>query len=155
MLIIRRQTVEATMAIRTALLTNFIAPYRLALLEALRDRVGELKIFVSTLTESDRPWKPNMGSLYVVHQKTKTLKWTRALPGYHQRLFIHFPYDTLVRGGEQLIHRVRDRFGTEGIDDRGRIQALARHPKAVRRRTGWQPLRRRLRLAVDRAITRQ
>jgi glycosyltransferase involved in cell wall biosynthesis len=97
MLIIRRQTVEATMAIRTALLTNFIAPYRLALLEALRDRVGELKIFVSALTESDRPWKPNMGSLYVVHQKTKTLKWSRALPGYHQRLFIHFPYDTLAQ----------------------------------------------------------
>ena len=86
------------MAIRTALLTNFIAPYRLALLEALRDRVGELKIFVSTLTEADRPWKPNMGTLYVVQQKTKTLKRTRVLPaGYHQRLFIHFPYDTLAQ----------------------------------------------------------
>jgi glycosyltransferase involved in cell wall biosynthesis len=84
------------MAIRTALLTNFVAPYRLKLLEALRDRVGELKIFVSTLTEADRPWAPNMGSLYVVQQKTKTFKRTRMLPdGYHQRLFIHFPYDTL------------------------------------------------------------
>jgi glycosyltransferase involved in cell wall biosynthesis len=86
------------MAIRTALLTNFVAPYRLALLEALRDRVGELKIFVSALTEADRPWKPNMGSLYVVRQKTRTFKRTRLLPGgFQQRLFIHFPYDTLAQ----------------------------------------------------------
>src|ERR1700733_2237006 len=98
MLVIWRHTVEVTMAIRTALLTNFVAPYRLALLEALRDRVGELKIFVSALTEADRPWKPNMGSLYVVEQKTLTFKRTRLLPGgFQQRLFIHFPYDTLAQ----------------------------------------------------------
>jgi glycosyltransferase involved in cell wall biosynthesis len=86
------------MAIRTALLTNFVAPYRLSLLEALEARVGDLKVFVSTLTEADRPWKPNSGSLNIVRQKTITFDRTRVVPGgFRQRLFIHFPYDTLTQ----------------------------------------------------------
>jgi glycosyltransferase involved in cell wall biosynthesis len=88
--------VEVIMAIRTALLTNFVPPYRLSLLEALEARVGDLKVFVSALTEADRPWKPNAGSLNIVRQKTKTFNRTRMVPGgFRQRLFIHFPYDTL------------------------------------------------------------
>ncbi len=57
------------MVIRTALLTNFIPPYRLPLLHALQDHLGELKIFVSTQMEGDRPWIPDVGSLTVVQQK--------------------------------------------------------------------------------------
>ena len=41
---------------RVALLTNFIAPYRLPLLEALRDQVGDLRVLVSTPMERDRFW---------------------------------------------------------------------------------------------------
>ena len=86
------------MAIRTALLTNFVPPYRLKLLSALQDRVGELKIFVSTQMEADRPWAPDLGTLDVVQQKTKTFERTRVHPnGCSHRFFIHFPYDTIAR----------------------------------------------------------
>jgi len=86
------------MVIRTALLTNFIAPYRLPLLEALQDYVGDLKVFVSTRMERDRPWAPDSGTLVVVQQKTKTfIREKRHPAGFNLQMFIHFPYDTLMQ----------------------------------------------------------
>lgn len=88
---------------RVALLTNFIAPYRLPLLEALRDRVGELRIFVSTPMESDRDWAVDWGSLDVVVQRNLTLHRSFRDPlGYRRGLQIHVPYDTLAQ-----LHRYR------------------------------------------------
>ena len=82
---------------RVALLTNFIAPYRLPLLEALRDRVGELRIFVSTPMESDRDWAVDWGSLDVVVQRNLTLHRSFRDPlGYRRGLQIHVPYDNNV-----------------------------------------------------------
>ncbi|MBV8663675.1 MAG: glycosyltransferase family 4 protein [Hyphomicrobiales bacterium] len=86
------------MPIRTAFLTNFVPPYRLRLLTALQARLGELKIFTSTTMEPDRPWTPNYGKLEVIVQKCWTFKRHRKHPnGCDQRLFIHFPYDTLFQ----------------------------------------------------------
>ena len=81
---------------RTVLLCNFIPPYRVKLLQALRDRVDQLSIFVSTVMESDRPWAPDWDDLDVVVQKTKTFKWRHHHPlGFSFRGFMHFPLDTL------------------------------------------------------------
>ncbi len=86
------------MSIRTALLTNFVPPYRLPLLHALRDYVGDFKVFVSTQMEGDRPWIPDTGTLRVVQQKTKTFLRSRRHPsGFSLQMFIHFPYDTLAQ----------------------------------------------------------
>jgi hypothetical protein len=88
------------MAVRTAFLTNFVPPYRIKLLSALRDRLGEFRIFVSTRMEADRPWQPDYGTLDVVVQKSKTFERNRRHPnGCDQHLFIHFPYDTLSQLG--------------------------------------------------------
>ena len=86
------------MTIRTALLTNFVPPYRLPLLHALRDYVGDFKVFVSTQMEGDRPWSPDTGTLKVVQQKTKTFTRSRRHPsGFSLQMFVHFPYDTLAQ----------------------------------------------------------
>jgi len=83
---------------RIALLTNFIPPYRVKLLESLRQRAGSLKVFVSVGMETDRPWAADSGSLDIVPQRTLTIPGLRRHPsGFTQKLFVHFPYDTLVR----------------------------------------------------------
>jgi glycosyltransferase involved in cell wall biosynthesis len=85
------------MSLRVALLINFVAPYRLALFKAVRSELDEFRIFVSTPMEPDRPWYPDWADLDVVVQNSLTLPTRRRRHGFDQRLFIHFPYDTLVR----------------------------------------------------------
>ncbi|GAA0598918.1 glycosyltransferase family 4 protein [Craurococcus roseus] len=86
---------------RVALLTNFIPPYRVPLLEALRDRVAELRIFISTPMEKDRDWAIEWGSLDVVVQRNLSFhRRHRDLDKPISRLrhgeeTIHLPYDTL------------------------------------------------------------
>jgi glycosyltransferase involved in cell wall biosynthesis len=81
---------------RVALLMNFVAPYRVPLLEALRDRVGELRVLVSTSMERSRSWVPNWGTLDVTVQRNVTFRspYSDSL-GFKRRLEIHVPYDTL------------------------------------------------------------
>ncbi len=81
---------------RVALLMNFIAPYRVPLLEALRDRVGQLRLMISTPMERDREWVPEWGTLEVVVQRNLTLRRPDKHPiGFTRQLEIHVPYDTL------------------------------------------------------------
>ncbi len=81
---------------RVALLMNFIAPYRVKLLEALRDRVDELRVFISTPMESDRAWEVDWGTLNVVVQRNLTVRRPyRDEFGFSRQLQIHLPYDTL------------------------------------------------------------
>jgi glycosyltransferase involved in cell wall biosynthesis len=83
-------------AIKTALLMNFIAPYRVPLFEDLRDRLDALRIFISTRMEADRPWVTDWHDLDVVVQKTLTVPVRFRHPGgFVQQLYLHFPYDTL------------------------------------------------------------
>jgi len=86
------------MPIRTAFLTNFVPPYRVGLLTALGDRLGQFKVFVSTAMEPDRPWVPDTGKLQVTQQRCWTYSRRRRHPnGCDQSLLIHFPYDTLFQ----------------------------------------------------------
>ncbi len=83
------------MTVRTALLMNFVAPYRRPLLEQLQARVGELRIFVSTKMEANRPWQPEWGALDVVVQRTLTVAAKLVRPsGIRQQLYLHFSFDT-------------------------------------------------------------
>jgi glycosyltransferase involved in cell wall biosynthesis len=82
---------------RAALLTNFIPPYRVALFEALRNEVGELRIFVSTAMESNRQWTPDWANLDVVVQRTLTLRQTWRTPTFQEPQQLHIPYDTAIQ----------------------------------------------------------
>lgn len=84
--------------LRVALLTNFVAPYRVALFEALASRLRHLRVFVSTPMEPDRAWSVQHGALDVTVQRTVTLRRRHRRPGgISQHLFIHLPLDTLPR----------------------------------------------------------
>lgn len=82
---------------RVALLTNFIAPYRVPLFEAIAQRCGELRVFVSTRMESNRQWQPAWGSLDVVEQKTITRMRMWRAKEFSEALEIHVPYDTIAQ----------------------------------------------------------
>ncbi len=83
---------------RVALLTNFVQPYRRPLFQAIAKRLNELRIFVSTPMEPNRPWLPNEQGLDVVHQKSFfiTRPW-RHPRGFSEDVYIHIPYDTLAQ----------------------------------------------------------
>ncbi|MGI4796813.1 MAG: glycosyltransferase family 4 protein [Janthinobacterium lividum] len=83
---------------RVVLMMNFVAPYRVPLLEALHDRVGALQIWLSTRMERDRAWTPDWGRLDVAVQRTVTVCKRQAYgPEFSRDLEIHVPYDTLPR----------------------------------------------------------
>ncbi len=85
------------MGTRVALLMNFVAPYRVPLLQAVSRGLDTFKIFISTPMEPDRLWIPDWTDLDVVVQSTVTIPMRRRLKGFSQQLFIHFPYDTIAR----------------------------------------------------------
>lgn len=81
---------------QVALLTNFLAPYRLPVFRALADRVRGLQIFLSTPMEPDRNWSAKWDGLSVTVQRNVTLKRTWNHPsGFAQPLYVHVPYDTV------------------------------------------------------------
>lgn len=85
------------MAHRLALLTNIVAPYRLPVFEALREHVGQLKIFVSAPTSTSGLWPDEYGTLDVTVQRHWTLasKWRHAAYAFDEPLDVFVPYDTL------------------------------------------------------------
>ncbi|MGB7300751.1 MAG: glycosyltransferase family 4 protein [Burkholderiaceae bacterium] len=81
---------------RVAVLTNFIAPYRVPLLQELQKRTGQMKIFVSTPMEPNRSWAVEWRDLDVEIQKNLTFRRTWKHPkGFKDTLYVHFPYNTL------------------------------------------------------------
>jgi len=81
-----------------ALVTNFLPPYRIKVLELLKGSVGDLRIFVSVQMESNRNWKADWGGLDVTVQRNLSFS-SRALNGnvFQEDMAIHFPYDTLFQ----------------------------------------------------------
>ena len=141
---------------RVALLMNFIAPYRVKLLEALRDRVDELRVFISTPMESDRAWEVDWGSLDVVVQRNLTVRRPyRDTFGFSRQLQIHLPYDTLP----QLSRYAPDAVISGELGARS-LQAAAwrtLHPASSlliwgtlseHSERGWGPVRRLVRQAI-------
>lgn len=83
---------------RVALLTNFVAPYRIPLLRALAERVGELRIFVSTPMEANRNWPADDGGLPIELQRTWTFRQRWRHPhGFEEDTYVHVPLDTQRR----------------------------------------------------------
>ena len=81
---------------RVALLTNFIPPYRKPLFEELALRVGDLRVFVSVASESNRHWQPDWSGLDVIVQRTVSRRRVWRHPqGFKDVTYVHFPYDTL------------------------------------------------------------
>jgi glycosyltransferase involved in cell wall biosynthesis len=83
---------------KVVLLTNFIAPYRVPMLEAVAHRVGDLRVWVSTAMEANRQWHPEWGTLNVEVQRSVAFQHRSRHPhGYSERQIVHVPYDTLFR----------------------------------------------------------
>lgn len=81
---------------RTALLTNCIAPYFLPVLRVLDTYLDSLRIFVSTPMEADRPWGPAWDGVNVTLQRSFATRHVRTYnEGFTERFVRHFPYDTL------------------------------------------------------------
>jgi len=79
-------------------LTNFVAPYRVPLLEALADRVSRLVVLVSTEVEADRSWAFETGRLDVRVQRTLSLRRRLRHPaGFADSTALHIPWDTIFR----------------------------------------------------------
>ena len=80
---------------RVALLLKFIPPFRVPVFVALRDRVKELRLFVSTPIEPGRDWPVAWGNLEVVLQRNLTVRMRSNHPaGFFDEQYVHFPYDT-------------------------------------------------------------
>jgi len=83
-------------ALRVALLTNFIPPYRVPLYEEIQRRCSEFRIFVSATTESNREWIPEWSSLPVKLQRSIALRGLWRHPNrFSEPLTLHVPYDTI------------------------------------------------------------
>lgn len=83
---------------RVALLTNFVAPYRVPLFRHLASRLGALKIFVSTGMGANRAWPVAWADLDVEVLRSWTLRETSRHPhAFDDPTFVHFPYDALLR----------------------------------------------------------
>ncbi len=114
---------------RIALLTNFIPPYRVPLYRSLARQVQELQIFLSTPMEANRQWPIAWADLAVQVQQSVTapLVW-RHPQGFRETLYVHLPYDTLVR-----LHRYQPDVVISGELGLRSLQALlyrATHPRS-------------------------
>ncbi len=87
---------KGLLSMRVALLMNFVAPYRLPLLERLQGLLGSLRVLISTPMESDREWAPDWGTLEVKVQRNVTFRPVlNDKGGFLRRLQVHVPYDTV------------------------------------------------------------
>jgi len=82
---------------KVVVLTNYLPPYWISILDRLEKKLDALRIYLSTSMESNRVWEPNWGALNVSVQKTFTLSTTWRHPyGFTETIQRHFPYDTLA-----------------------------------------------------------
>ena len=78
-----------------ALLSNFLAPYRIELMSELAARFEKLSILLSSPMESDRDWKPEWGDLPVHIQRNLSISVRVRHPQFADRTIIQIPYDTV------------------------------------------------------------
>jgi glycosyltransferase involved in cell wall biosynthesis len=83
-------------ALRVALLTNFVPPYRVPVYEEIRRRCSDFRIFVSATTEPNREWVPEWRTLPVKVQRSIAMRglWRHPL-SFSEPLTLHVPYDTI------------------------------------------------------------
>jgi glycosyltransferase involved in cell wall biosynthesis len=81
---------------RVALLTNFLPPYRIRMLEMLSVGLRKLRIFVSVRMEGNRDWAPAWGILEVTVQRNLSFAKTFGGEGsFHEETTVHVPWDTI------------------------------------------------------------
>jgi len=91
-----RSSVYATPSV--VLLTNFLPPYRIAVLKAVQARLPNFSVLISTQMENNRSWSPEYKGLNVAIQKNVSFTQGQWHPkGFRDDLNIHIPYDTLWR----------------------------------------------------------
>jgi glycosyltransferase involved in cell wall biosynthesis len=82
--------------VRTALLTNCIAPYSLPVWRILSTFLDRFRVYVSIPMEADRPWGPMWDGVDVTLQRSFATRHLRTYSeGFSERFVRHFPYDTL------------------------------------------------------------
>lgn len=88
---------------RVVLLTHYLPPHKVPVLEHVAGRVGALTVLLSTPMESHRDWTPAWGSLDVRVQQGLTLRrmWRHPV-GFEEPVERHVPLDTLLQ-----LHRLR------------------------------------------------
>lgn len=77
-------------------LTHYLPPYMSSVLRRIAERVRNLQVLLSIEQEPNRQFDSTWRSLQVEVQKSFMLRrpW-RHTAGFQDRLFVHFPYDTL------------------------------------------------------------
>jgi len=104
------------------LLTNFIPPHQLPVMEALAARVGSLTVLLSTPLEEGRHFDVRWGTLDVVVQRTITLNRPRRHPlDLQDRVDIHLPLDTI----SQIRRRRPDAVISDEFGARSLLSAMA------------------------------
>jgi glycosyltransferase involved in cell wall biosynthesis len=84
--------------LRIAFLTNLIAPYNKPLFQVLTLHYPNLRFFISTAMEPNRPWLPEWSGLDVVRQRGISMRRTwRHASGFAESASIHFPIDTITQ----------------------------------------------------------
>jgi len=75
-----------------------IWPNRLSLFEYMSERVGHLRMFISTASEPERLWKSAAGRVDVVVQKTISVAsvWRHPL-GFRDKHYLRFPIDSYMQ----------------------------------------------------------
>jgi glycosyltransferase involved in cell wall biosynthesis len=87
-----------TSALRVALLTNFVPPYRTPLFRLLARRFDAFRVFVSTRMEPNRDWDPQTEGLDVEVLRGFTVNRTERHPHeFSNSAFVHLPYSVLFR----------------------------------------------------------
>jgi glycosyltransferase involved in cell wall biosynthesis len=82
--------------VRVALLTNFVPPYRVPVLEAVGGQLDSFRILVSTAMEANRRWLPADSAELPIHeQRTWTLRrgWRDSV-GFREPREVHLPIST-------------------------------------------------------------
>lgn len=82
--------------VRVALLTNCLPTYRVPLFTHLKERVQNLRIFLSTKVVPDRDWHMHWGDLDV--SINRTFRWVRQFRNVHgfvDQFAADVPYDTI------------------------------------------------------------
>ena len=88
---------------RVVFCTNFLPPYRVAVLKMLTNVFRKFTVLISTEMEADRPWRAECSEIPVVRQHSVSVKNTTRHPnGFNQSQIVHIPYDT-----SYLLRRLR------------------------------------------------
>jgi glycosyltransferase involved in cell wall biosynthesis len=80
------------------LLTNYVPPYRVPLYRALKERLPNLCVLVSTTMDAGRPWAVRWEGVDVLVQRSLAFPSSWRHPsGFEHPITVHIPYDTLWR----------------------------------------------------------